>query len=241
MSGKLFQTVFLFSAMIVSVAATASTAAASGIVDDEALRPWYKSSYTRGKGYPIDVYPKARGEYQQIYVCAGAGCPIRLKIIFTPSHRAIATREMDRVCTENTAACELQRLRAGVRALETVVWRDLLYKVDPREIRKAWDRNSERTLTADPGQDQHLTLDCVDQATNGTSYLIVLARWGLIRHHKIAPPGLEHLGMQPHFFTRLQTPTGGYLKFDLYDRSNTSLKRRLPYVAVERGNRVWSR
>ena len=238
MSRKLFQSVFLFSAIVTAVA---SAAAASPVVDDNALRPWYKSSYTRGKGYPIDVYPKARGEYQQIYVCSGAGCPIRLKFVFTPSHRAIAEREMNKVCTENTAACELERLRAGVRALETIVWKDLLYVVESREIQKAWDRNSERTLTEYPGRNQQLTLDCVDQATNGTSYLIVLARWGLVRYHKIAPPGLEHLGFQPHFFTRLQSPAGGYLKFDLYDRSNTSLKRRLPFVAVERGNRVWSR
>lgn len=236
MGKKLFQALFLFSAIF-----AASAASANGTVDDNSLRPWYKSNYTRGRGYPIDVYPAKRGDAQQIYVCSGAGCPIRLKFIFKSNHRAAVTAVMNKVCVANTADCELKRLRAGVRYLETVVWKDLLYVVDSNEIQKAWYRNSQSTLTPEPGYNQQLTLDCVDQATNGTSYLIVLARWNLMRFYKVAPPGLEHLGMQPHFFTRLQTPSGGYLKFDLYDRSNSTLNRRLPRVVPEIANRAWNR
>jgi hypothetical protein len=71
-------------------------------------------------------------------------------------------------------------------------------------------------------QGDQFVRDCVDQAANGSSFLVVLANRGLMRHNRVLAPGSS--GLQTHWFTRIQDNRGQTYRFDLYnsDRSDFS-------------------
>lgn len=88
------------------------------------------------------------------------------------------------------AAAERQALKSAIAWIE-------------RRIGPATGTSGDRagldfTGAGDPGQ-----MDCVDEATNTTSYLTVLAAHGLIRHHTVQRPMAKSallLGRWTHYF-----------------------------------------
>ncbi|MBS0253209.1 MAG: hypothetical protein JSR78_19290 [Proteobacteria bacterium] len=68
--------------------------------------------------------------------------------------------------------------------------------------------------------------DCVDQTTNGITYLYVLAQRGLMRHHSIFEPGATF----NHHYTRIKSDQGQIYSFDLYHRGDYGIP---PFVECE--------
>ena len=210
--------------------------------DESKLKQWYYGDAVRGRDYPAKLFPQVTTKDkvgQSIFVCTGAGCPLRFRMHLNAAHLKSVKSNMEKACPGLLEKCEIEALREGVRTLETIVWKELLFKLKGTDLDKAWDKNSIKSslLTSHPGYDQHLTLDCVDQANNGTTYLVVLSNWGLLKSTKIIEPGLEHLGFQPHYFSRIKNKNGQIFKFDLYNRSNSTANRRLPILIKESRDR----
>lgn len=150
-------------------------------------------------------------------VCVGTGCPQRVPFIWT---RSRLDRVADAMAESIAAAgcepdqpeprCELHGLRRAMAVMERIVAREKLNRMPGREI-DAYTVQGETGVWG--------TQDCVDQAANGTSYLVILADAGLMKWHRVVYPGL-HAGVQPHWFTRIEAPDGRLLQFDLYHRAD---------------------
>jgi len=131
-----------------------------------------------GSGPPAPHYSQFETEAPEgntVTVCSAHGC--RHKSRFTFSRRDIAEiREvMNKAGGSSSPAAERRAIRKAIAWIEN--------RVGP-ETGTAHDRASLDFLgSGDPGQ-----MDCVDEATNTTSYLTVLAANGLIRHHEVLRP-----------------------------------------------------
>lgn len=222
---KVFYT-FVVLALLFSTQAPAAQIAA----DLAGLTSWFNGDIPRGRGFPVkNSLP--RGD--SIKFCAGAGCKIKLPFAFSASNIRRAADAMKTACRENTAACEREGLRHAVRELDRIVRDERLKRTSLDEvIRNSINRdngNNPDYFGDKLGQGQQFLRDCVDQAANGSSYLIVLASHGLLKHHRILAPGKINLGLQPHFFTRIQENGGRTFRFDLYQTPRTSFDK-LPGV-----------
>ena len=134
-----------------------------------------------------------------VAVCSAHGC--RKKSTFTFTHHDIAelTAIMQPADEQDTPAAERKALKAAIAWIET--------RVGP-ETGTARDRASlDLAGAGDPGQ-----MDCVDEATNTTSYLTVLAAHGLLRHHAVLRPMAKSalfLGRWTHYFAVIQETQSG--------------------------------
>lgn len=207
------------------------------LYDEAELLRWYRSFLTRGdmytRGDPSSAIvgqrnklPAATSQGYRVIVCAGAGCPIKMPFVFTHAHlqtisNNMAAERIAKNCTADTPECERVALMKAMVDFEMIMhdnklkrlpyWEYIAYSIDGHS-----DFNS------------RLTLDCVDQAVNGISYLYILARLGLIKHHRIIYPGQINIGViQPHFFTRIEDTNGKVYRFDLFHRGQFGIA---PYV-----------
>jgi len=202
--------------------------------DFAGITAWFDSEIPRGNNYPVkNSLP--RGD--TIKFCAGAGCKIKLPFTFSASNIRRAADAMKSVCRQDTAACEREGLRHAVRELDRIVRDERLKRTSFDEIiRNSINRdngNNPGSFTDKLSQNQVYLRDCVDQAANGSSYLIVLASHGLIRHHRILAPSMINLFVQPHFFSRIQEIGGRTYRFDLFQTPRTSFDK-LPGVESSR-------
>ncbi len=205
--------------------------------DKAELERWFSSDIPRGRDLtkgdhslgvlPVrNQLPVKRTDGFKAIICAGAGCPIKMPFIYTNTHLVKVKNIMDEArvkstCLDDTPECELIALKAGVVAMEMIMHDEKLEPLSWAEL---------KAYSVDDGSDfgKRLTQDCVDQATNGISYLYIFAHMGWLKHHKIIHPGQENLMIiQPHFFTRIQSLKGAVLKFDLYHRGSFGIP---PYV-----------
>jgi hypothetical protein len=200
------------------------------------LLRWYYSDYTRSNTYEKRLFPQRSGSTYRVRICAGAGCPIKIPFVFTQAHldRVKAAVDSAHGRCNGDAECERQvTLRVAVNTLETIVWQEKLMPMTSSELQKYWDESMANRPgfggePTQPARNQQRLMDCVDQASNGTTYLIVLNEEGYLRQHKLINPGINN-GIQPHHYSRIKdVRTGEIFQFDLYDRSNTSATRRLP-------------
>ncbi len=206
------------------------------------LEKWFASEIPRGRDRTLgDFSLKIFGQTNRLpwlspkgfyaIICGGAGCQVKLRFEYTAAHLQTIENEMSAArsknnCNEDTPACELVALKAAMVAFEMIVYQQKLAKMPADELRAY-------SVYDDANYGKRLIQDCVDQASNGVSYLYILAHLGHLKHHKIIYPGQENLAIvQPHFFTRLQSPDGKILKFDLYHRGRFGIP---PYVTcIER-------
>jgi hypothetical protein len=193
------------------------------------LIDWYKSNLPRGneqtRGDLSLGFRRQRNRLPQgnsAVICAGAGCPIKLPFTFTQAHIDRVREKMQRYLMEDTPAAERQALRAAVVEMELIVLHERLETLTRAE-HLAYSVKSHKDYSA------RFTQDCVDQATNGTSYLLILAKNGLMKHHRVIHPGQINIFIfQPHFFTRIQEIESGHIyRFDLYHRGRFGIP---PYV-----------
>ncbi|WP_420392614.1 hypothetical protein [Acuticoccus sp.] len=121
----------------------------------------------------------------RVVVCHGFGCRRKTAVVFTS--RDVATMR-GIVGAASSASAE----RAGIRRL--VAWAER--RVAP-EVGSTRDVGGLDLWNAgERGQ-----MDCIDEATNTTSYLLVAERAGLLRHHRVGRPvsrGYFLDGRYPH-------------------------------------------
>ena len=110
-----------------------------------------------------------------VTVCHAYGCKAQTRFAFTESDIAELTTLMARVPREDTPAEERRALAYAIAWME-------------RRVAPAVGTASDRTSIDLRGSGDPTQLDCVDEATNTTSYLLVLDRHGLLKHHAVDRP-----------------------------------------------------
>ncbi len=110
-----------------------------------------------------------------VSVCHGYGCRTQTKFTFTPADVAEIKKLMDKTRKADTAAEERRAVAYAVGWMERRVGDEIGTKDDRPGMDFA--------ASGDPTQQ-----DCVDEATNTTSYLTVLQNQKLLKHHTVGKP-----------------------------------------------------
>jgi hypothetical protein len=111
-----------------------------------------------------------------VHVCHAYGCKMRTKFTFTEADIAELTAIMRKWRTKaDTPEDERRAVAYAIGWMETRVGNVIGTNADRPGMDFA--------ASGDPTQQ-----DCVDEATNTTSYLTLLAGKGLIKHHTVAAP-----------------------------------------------------
>jgi hypothetical protein len=110
-----------------------------------------------------------------VYICHAYGCRLQTPFRFTPADIAALDKVMAKARTADTAHEERRAVAYAVGWIE-------------RRVGEAIGTSADRpgmdfAASGDPTQQ-----DCVDEATNTTSYLLILERNGLLRHHSVGTP-----------------------------------------------------
>lgn len=110
-----------------------------------------------------------------VHVCRAYGCRVRTKFTFKPDDIAAIEKAMSANRKDGSAAEERRAVAYAIGWMERRVGDAIGTKAD----RAGMDFKG----SGDPNQQ-----DCVDEATNTTSYLTVLANNGLIKQHSVGVP-----------------------------------------------------
>lgn len=110
-----------------------------------------------------------------VYVCHAYGCRMQTPFHFTSADIAALKALMAKIRAADTAHEERRAVAYAVGWIE-------------RRVGEAIGTSADRpgmdfAASGDPTQQ-----DCVDEATNTTSYLLILERNGLLRHHAVGTP-----------------------------------------------------
>lgn len=117
--------------------------------------------------------PEPKGA--SVHVCHAYGCRTRTKFTFNDADIATLGALMKKTRSADTAAEERRAVAYAIGWMETRVGEAIGTKDDRAGMDFA--------ASGDPTQQ-----DCVDEATNTTSYLTVLQNKGLIKHHTVSTP-----------------------------------------------------
>jgi hypothetical protein len=110
-----------------------------------------------------------------VTVCHAYTCRQQTRVSFPPSAIAEVKKLMEKTKKEDTAAEERRAVAYAISWFEVTVG---------NKIGTSADRpGMEYEGPGDPTQQ-----DCVDEATNTTSYLMLLERNGLLKYHKVGAP-----------------------------------------------------
>lgn len=110
-----------------------------------------------------------------VHVCHAYGCRSQTKVRFKPQHIAKIRSLMRKTAKDTSAAEERRAVAYAIGWMERHVG---------RIIGTSNDRpGMDFAASGDPTQQ-----DCVDEATNTTSYLVVLANNDLLKHHTVGTP-----------------------------------------------------
>ena len=110
-----------------------------------------------------------------VYVCHAYGCKLQTRFRFTDEDVATLKDVMAKTRRDDTAAEERRAVAYAIGWMEKRVG-DAIGTKDDRP-------GMDFAASGDPTQQ-----DCVDEATNTTSYLLVLAHNGLLKHHTVGTP-----------------------------------------------------
>jgi hypothetical protein len=110
-----------------------------------------------------------------VTVCHAYGCKAQTRFTFTDNDITELRALMARVPRQDTPAEERRALAYAIAWME-------------RRVAPTVGTASDRASMDFRGSGDRTQLDCVDEATNTTSYLLVLDRHGLIRHHAVERP-----------------------------------------------------
>ncbi len=130
---------------------------------------------TQALHYATFSVPAPKGA--TVYVCHAYGCRMRTKFTFTEADLAQLHTLMAKVRAKEPDSPEQER-------------RGVAYAIGWMETRvgDAIGTKSDRAGMDFEGSGDPTQQDCVDEATNTTSYLNVLAAAGLLRHHDVGVP-----------------------------------------------------
>ncbi|MEL6374221.1 MAG: hypothetical protein AAFR04_09655 [Pseudomonadota bacterium] len=119
---------------------------------------------------------QTRAPYRNtVHVCRAYGCRVQTKFKFTRDDIRAIRRLMRRTAKNRSAFQERRAIAYAIGWMERRVGKALGTSVD----RPGMD------LAGSGDPSQH---DCVDEATNSTSYLLVLQSNGLLKHHTVGTP-----------------------------------------------------
>ena len=154
---------------------------------------------TGGLGPPQPHYLQFNAEAphgNRVSVCSAYGC--RHKSPFTFTHHDIATlTTLVNASRDQTAAEERKALANAIAWIETRVGRET----------GTWQDRAAIDFSAAGDRTQ---MDCVDEATNTTSYLSVLAAHGLLKHHEVLQPmSKDGVGRWTHYFAIVREKASG--------------------------------
>jgi hypothetical protein len=144
----------------------------------------------------------------RVYVCHGYSCRIVTPVTFSQS-------EMDRMTRPlrdgpGDPAAERTAISDVVQIFETIVGARTGTSADLAKMQF--------------GQGKPDQMDCLDEATNTTSLLTLLAQRGLLRHHTVKPPSARGFfldGRYPHATAVLaENGTGEKWAIDSWPRAN---------------------
>lgn len=110
-----------------------------------------------------------------VYVCHAYGCKLQTKFRFTETDIASLRDVMKKMRNSDDAKGERRAVAYAIAWIETRVGKEIGTDKD----RPGMDFNA----SGDPTQQ-----DCVDEATNTTTYLKLLEHNGLLKHHTITRP-----------------------------------------------------
>jgi len=110
-----------------------------------------------------------------VTVCHAYGCKAQTRFTFTESDITELRALMARVPRADTPAEERRAIAYAIAWME-------------RRVAPTVGTASDRTSIDLRGSGDSTQLDCVDEATNTTSYLLVLDRHGLLKHHAVERP-----------------------------------------------------
>lgn len=119
-------------------------------------------------------YGAARPRGTRATVCSGYGCKTQQKFVFTDAFVS-AMRKLYADLGVSDGFSERQFLKKAIAAME----RESMITLGLQHDRPSIDLFG----NLDPGQ-----LDCVDEATNSTSFMLILNDAGLIKYHRILAP-----------------------------------------------------
>jgi hypothetical protein len=108
-------------------------------------------------------------------VCHAYTCKQQTRVNFAPSAIAEVSKLMKKTMKDDSAAEERRAVAYAIAWFETYVGN----KIGTSTDRPGMEYNG----PGDPTQQ-----DCVDEATNTTSYLMILERNDLLKHHKVGTP-----------------------------------------------------
>ncbi len=159
----------------------------AGCVGHSAAGPegWYAG---RGTWAP-------RGD--RVAICHAFGCSRVTPVSFTKAEIARMAAPLARPAA--TPEAERRAISQAVQAFEAIVGRRVGTSSD--------EGGFERIGGGDPTQ-----MDCVDEATNTTSLLLLLSARGLLRHHRVAHPASRGIlldGRYPHASAVIAETKGG--------------------------------
>jgi hypothetical protein len=142
----------------------------------------------------------------RVFVCHGYGCRI-----VTPV--TLNTAEIDQIAAPLEAAqdavAERAALASAVQSFEQIIG-----------ARVGTGGDLPRTQIGDARSDQ---MDCIDEATNTTSLLRLLAKQGTLRHHDVAKPAARGFfldGRYPHATAVIAEAGGAKWAIDSWPRAN---------------------
>ncbi len=123
----------------------------------------------------FDDFSVARPEGNVVHVCSAYGCKKQTRFRFTDSDIAEIKSVMKKAAKDDSAVEERRAVAYAIGWIETRVGKAIGTDKDRPGMDFA--------ASGDPTQQ-----DCVDEATNTTSYLVVLQNNGLLKHHTVGTP-----------------------------------------------------
>lgn len=129
-------------------------------------------------GPPAEHYQEFKSrapEGNTVFVCSGYGCQTQSPLRFGPEQVKTLAEIMRKTKQADTPAEERRAVAYAVGWMEAYAGE----KVGTKDDRPGMDYDG----SGDPGQ-----LDCVDEATNTTSYLTILQSNSLLKHHTVGRP-----------------------------------------------------
>jgi hypothetical protein len=138
-------------------------------------------------GCVIEQFAAKAPQGDTVTVCHAYGCKMQTPFTFSQADIKDIAAVMDRVRRDDSPHEERRALAYAIGWMERRV---------AATVGTASDRPGMDFLgSGDPSQQ-----DCVDEATNTTSYLLVLRRNGLLRHHTVERPfAKDDLSHWPHW------------------------------------------
>lgn len=152
-----------------------------------------------GVGPPAPHYLQFNADVPRgntVSVCSAYGCRHQSAFTFTHQDIAALTALMG-AHRDQTAAGERRAIRKAIAWIE-------------ERVGRATGTSGDRAGLDLAGAGDRGQMDCVDEATNTTSYLWVLAANGLLRHHVVSRPmAKDGLGRWTHYFAVMRETASG--------------------------------